>query len=73
LYGSAGVRRYDGVDPLFGDRRQDTRYTASLDLLRPSLRIRGYQPQIGIVYERTDSTLDFFSFSKLGLRFQLES
>ncbi|HSJ79841.1 MAG TPA: porin family protein, partial [Thiobacillus sp.] len=47
LYGSAGVRRYDGVDPLFGDRRQDTRYTASLDLLRPSLRIRGYQPQIG--------------------------
>ena len=73
LYGSAGVRRYDGVDPLFGNRRQDTRYTASLDLLRPSLRIRGYQPQIGIVYERTDSTLDFFSFSKLGLRFQLES
>lgn len=73
LYGSAGVRRYDGVDPLFGDRRQDTRFTASLDLLRPSLRIRGYRPQIGVVYERTDSTLDFFSFSKLGLRFQLES
>jgi hypothetical protein len=73
LYGSAGVRMYEGIDPFFGDRRQDTRFTVSLDLLRPSLRIRGYRPQIGVVYERTDSTLDFFSFSKLGLRFQLES
>ncbi len=73
LYGSAGVRRYEGIDPFFGDRRQDTRFTVSLDLLRPSLRIRGYRPQIGVVYERTDSTLDFYSFSKLGLRFQLES
>ncbi|HMM46395.1 MAG TPA: porin family protein [Thiobacillaceae bacterium] len=72
LYGSVGLRRYDAIDPIFGDRRSDTRYVASLDLLRPSLRIRGYRPQIGVVYEKTDSTLDFYSFSKLGLRFQLE-
>ncbi|HET9463100.1 MAG TPA: porin family protein [Thiobacillus sp.] len=73
LYGSAGVRRYEGIDPFFGDRRQDTRFAASLDLLRPSLRFRGYRPQIGVMYEKTDSTLDFYSFSKVGLRFQLES
>src|SRR5512139_645042 len=72
LYGSAGVRNYDGIDPFFGDRRRDTRYVASLDLLRPSLRIRGYRPQIGVMYEKTESTLDFYSFSKLGLRFELE-
>ena len=73
LYGSAGVRRYQGIDPFFGDRREDTRYVASLDLLRPSLRFGGYRPQIGVMYEKTDSTLDFYSFSKVGLRFQLES
>src|SRR5512139_197158 len=72
LYGSAGVRNYEGDDPIFGDRRRDTRYVASLDLLRPSLRINGYRPQIGVVYEKTDSTLDFYSFSKVGLRFQFE-
>lgn len=72
LYASAGVRRYDGIDPWFWDRREDTRYVASLDLLRPSLRIKGYRPQIGVIYERTESTLDFYSFSKLGVRFQLE-
>jgi hypothetical protein len=73
LYGSAGTRNYQGMDPFFGDRRRDTRYVASLDLLRPSLRIRGYRPQIGVMYEKTESTLDFYSFSKLGLRFQFES
>lgn len=73
LYGSAGVRSYDGDDLLFGDRRRDTRYVASLDLLRPSLRIGGYRPQIGVTYERTESTLDFYGFSKVGLRFQFES
>ena len=73
LYGSAGVRRYDGEDLLFGDRRRDTRYVASLDLLRPSLRIGGYRPQIGVTYERTESTLDFYGFSKVGLRLQFES
>src|SRR5512143_1313303 len=66
LYGSAGLRKYEGIDPFFGDRRRDTRYTASLDLLRPSLRIRGYRPRIGVVYERTKSTLDYYSFNKLG-------
>lgn len=73
LYGSAGTRNYQGMDPFFGDRRRDTRYVLSLDLLRPSLRIRGYRPQIGVMYEKTESTLDFYSFSKLGLRFQFES
>lgn len=72
LYGSIGLRRYEATDPIFGDRRSDTRYVASLDLMRPSLRIGGYRPQIGVVYEKTESTLDFYSFSKLGLRFQLE-
>lgn len=73
LYGSAGVRNYDAIDPLFGDRRRDTRYVAYLDVLRPSLRIGGYRPLIGVMYEKTDSTLDFYSFSKLGLRLQFES
>jgi len=73
LYGSAGIRKYEGIDPFFGDRRRDMRYTASLDILRPSLRIKGYRPEIGVVYERTESTLAYYSFSKLGLRFQLEN
>jgi hypothetical protein len=72
LYGSAGIRNYQAMDPFFGDRRRDTRYMASLDLLRPSLRIGGYRPQIGVIYERTESTLDFYSFSKLGVRLQFE-
>ncbi len=72
LYGSAGIRNYQAMDPFFGDRRRDTRYVASLDLLRPSLRIGGYRPQIGVIYERTESTLDFYSFSKLGVRLQFE-
>lgn len=72
LYGSAGVRNYEGIPFPFDERRRDTRYVASLDLLRPSLRIRGYRPQIGVMYEKTESTLHFYSFSKLGLRFQLE-
>ena len=72
LYGSAGVRNYQGMDPFFGDRRQDERYVASLDVLRPSLRINGYRPQLGIVYERSESTIDFYSFSKVGLRLQFE-
>ncbi len=72
LYGSAGIRNYEAMDPFFGDRRRDNRYVVSLDLLRPSLRIQGYRPQIGVVYEKTVSTLDFYSFNKLGLRFQLE-
>lgn len=73
LYASAGVRSYDGDDIFFGGQRRDTRYAASLDVLRPSLRIRGYRPQLGVTYERTDSTLDFYSFSKLGLRLLFES
>lgn len=72
LYGSAGVRNYEGIPFPFDERRRDTRYVASLDLLRPSLRIRGYRPQIGVVYEKTESTLDYYSFNKVGLRFQLE-
>ena len=72
LYGSAGIRNYDGIDPFFGDRRRDTRYVTYLDVLRPSLRIGGYRPLIGVMYEKTDSTLDFYSFSKLGLRLQFE-
>jgi hypothetical protein len=72
LYGSAGVRNYGAIDPLFGDRRRDTRYVAYLDVLRPSLRIGGYRPLIGVMYEKTDSTLDFYSFSKVGLRLQFE-
>src|SRR5574340_493105 len=72
LYGSAGIRNYQAMDPFFGDRRRDTRYMASLDLLRPSLRIGGYRPQIGVIYEKTESTLDFYSFSKLGVRLQFE-
>lgn len=72
LYGSVGVRTYEGIPFPFDERRRDTRYVASLDLLRPSLRIRGYRPQIGVMYEKTESTLDFYSFSKVGLRFQLE-
>ncbi len=73
LYGSAGTRNYQAMDPLFGDRRRDTRYVAYLDVLRPSLRIAGYRPLIGVMYEKTDSTLDFYSFSKVGLRLQFES
>lgn len=72
LSGSFGFRKYDAPDPFFGERRADIQRKANLDILRPSWRILGYRPLLGLAYEETDSNLAYFSFRKLGMTLQLE-
>ncbi|MEH6575683.1 MAG: porin family protein [Amphritea sp.] len=72
LFGSAGKRLYEEPDPFFEGKRSDSRKKLGLLLSNKNIQIMNFMPEIGVVYERNDSSLDFFSYDKLSLVFSLE-
>ena len=69
--GLLGRKSYRQTDPLFGSRRKDDDQSLSLTLRHPRLKLLGRTLEAGIAYQRTDSTLSFYSYDKTSLFLRL--
>lgn len=70
--GSLGLRLYGDVDPFFGERRRDENKKLGLLLSNKKIHSYGYKPEVGVIYERNDSSLAFFKYDKVSLVFSLK-
>ena len=65
--GSLGFRTYQDTDPLFLERREDLTKKARFTLSNKNWKIFGTTPEFGVAYERTDSSIDYYSYDKISL------
>jgi hypothetical protein len=65
-------RVYEDQDPLFGRTRKDTRKRTGLVISHRNFRIGRFTPELGITYDKNDSSIGFYSYDKLALFFSLE-
>jgi hypothetical protein len=66
-FASAGKRLYEGEDPFWGETRKDTRFMVGVTLKKINWQIFGYAPELGVSYEETNSNIDYYSYSKVGV------
>lgn len=71
-YVTIGERLYKDRDPFFGKTRRDTRKTAGIVCKLDNLKMFGLTPALGITYEKNSSSLDYFSYDKVGFIFDLQ-
>ncbi len=71
-FASVGKRVYNGADPFWGETRRDKRFMAGVTLKKINWKIFGYAPEVGISYEETNSNLDYYSYSKVGVIVQFD-
>ncbi len=72
LFGSVGKRLYEGIDPFFGAKRDDTRKRYGLMVSNKNIKFFNFMPEIGVIYKQNDSSLDFFSYDKINFVFSLK-
>ncbi len=70
-YASIGRRLYGGDDPFFGEIRKDTRKSAGVSLDLNNIEFFGFLPRVGVLYEETNSNIDYYSYDKVVFIFQL--
>lgn len=71
VLGSVGRRDFSAVDPLFGSVREDDNYIAGVSIFSRSVKLLGFEPEVGIRYEKRDSNLAFYDYDKVNLIFRL--
>ncbi|NVK42820.1 MAG: DUF560 domain-containing protein [Oceanospirillaceae bacterium] len=64
-------RFYRDIDPFFGTTRYDFRKRAGLVLSSRKLRLGSFTPEIGLTYDKNDSSIGFYSYDKLSLFFRI--
>ncbi len=69
---SFGIRRYSGVDPFFGQQRDDRKTTAELQLQNKAWRWRRFRPALLFFVEQNRSNIDFYSYRKVNLAIVVE-
>ncbi len=72
LSAALGVRLYADVDPFFGERRRDTNQKLGFLLSHKKINAYGYKPEVGVTYEKNDSSLAFFEYDKVSLVFSFK-
>jgi len=64
---SLGGRDYQDTDPVFAKTRRDLTKKMSLTVYNKRWRVSGLTPEIGIAYERADSSIDYYEYDKVKL------
>lgn len=64
---SLGKRDYQDTDPVFGETRQDLTQKMGLTVYNRRWKVSGLTPEIGVAYERTDSSIDYYEYDKIKL------
>jgi hypothetical protein len=64
-------RNYQDKDPIFGIVREDTKKSFGLSVSNKMLRFYDLIPEVGLMYEKNDSTLDYFEYDKLSIIFKI--
>lgn len=62
---SLGGRDYQGTDPVFGNTRRDRTWKFGLTVYNRRLQSSGLTSEVGIAYEQTDSSLDYYEYDKI--------
>ncbi|WP_443986733.1 surface lipoprotein assembly modifier [Kerstersia gyiorum] len=55
-FAQIGFRRYDAVDTLLHEWRKDRRFTTNLSIGHSQLTFAGFEPKLGLLYERVRSS-----------------
>lgn len=71
LSSSASLRFYGDIDPFFGERRRDFKKKLGFVLSNERIHTYGYKPEIGLTYEKNNSSLGYFEYDKISLVFSL--
>ncbi len=71
-HAALGTRDYHGTDPLFGERRSETRYRLELSLGNKNWRWEGHSVSLRASFERTDSSISFYSFDRFNVSVVME-
>ena len=69
---AVGARSYHGKDPLFGERRSDTRYRLEVSLGNKRWRWQDRYVSLLASFERTDSSIGFYDYRKFNVSLVLE-
>ena len=64
---SLGTRDYQDTDPFFAETRQDLTRKMGLTIYNKRWKFSGFTPEIGLAYERTDSSIDYYEYDKVKL------
>lgn len=64
---AVGARNYHDTDPLFGERRSDTRYRLEVSLGNKRWRWQDRYISLRASFERTDSSIGFYSYDRFNV------
>ena len=67
-----GMRRYGGIDPLFGVRREDHRLAVELTVQHKELRWQGMTPTFIVSLEQNRSDIDFYAYRKANVAIAIQ-
>jgi len=69
---SFGQKRYAATDPMFGERREDTRAMVVVSISNKRWRVGNSTVTVMATYERNHSNIEFYSYRKFGLSVAVE-
>ena len=58
-------KKFDAMDPIFGETRKDDRSGVFVTVLKPNWVIQGMSPSLEVGYESNDSNINLYSYSRL--------
>ncbi|MFC6673934.1 surface lipoprotein assembly modifier [Marinobacterium aestuariivivens] len=67
-----GKRDYRAPEPFFDEKREDLRKRIGLILSHRHIRFGRFEPELSIIYDRNDSSIDFYTYDKLSIAFSLQ-
>src|SRR5687767_5534568 len=67
-----GERRYEDIDPLFGEKRVDRRTRLDVSVRSKQWRFMNFTPVLILSIDRTRSTLPFYSYEKANISIAME-
>ena len=65
VYGKGELRQHEGINNVFGDRREDQKFIFGVNLVAAGYRFFGMTPTFGLSYTANDSNLAYYSYNKL--------
>jgi outer membrane protein len=71
VHGQVRQANFDGIFPIYGKVRKDTRYMADLTLTKRDLNFWGYAPELEYTYSFNDSNLASYYFDSHSVNFTL--
>ncbi len=67
-----GERRYEDIDPLFGEKRVDRRTRLDVSVRSKQWRFMNFTPVLVLSIDRTRSSLPFYSYEKANISIAME-